>query len=134
MINLCPRIILWWTVPQFQGHLAHFGGKKTPITWNIRILKLWTQHKLTLFWNPFLGGLSVIIFVAMTCGIYRLCRREGPDYRAANGHPHYSVAISNSLFKEGRYKIFYYPFLFYNNRSRSQTNFKAYFPVQCTKD
>ena len=32
--------------------------------------------------------------------IFRLCRREAPDYAAASGQPHYSVAISNSLFKE----------------------------------
>ena len=44
----------------------------------------------------------MIIFVAMTCGVYRLCRREPPDFSAANGQPNYSVAISNSLFKEGR--------------------------------
>lgn len=50
--------------------------------------------------STLLGGLSLIIMTAMICGVYRLCRREGPDYTTASGQPHYSVAISNSLFKE----------------------------------
>lgn len=38
----------------------------------------------------------LIIVVAITCGILRLCKKE--DY--VEGRPTYSVAISNRLFKE----------------------------------
>ena len=48
------------------------------------------------------GGLSIIVIAAMTCGIHRLCRRER---EVLADQPTYSVAISNSLFKEERWVL-----------------------------
>ena len=48
------------------------------------------------------GGLSIIVIAAMTCGIHRLCRRER---EVLADQPTYSVAISNSLFKEERWEL-----------------------------
>ena len=48
------------------------------------------------------GGLSIIVIAAMTCGIHRLCRRER---EVLADQPTYSVAISNSLFKEERWDL-----------------------------
>ena len=47
---------------------------------------------------PFSGGLSLFVIAAMSCGMHRLCRKE--EERDEN-QPTYSVAMSNSLFKEG---------------------------------
>jgi len=38
----------------------------------------------------------ILVGVAITCGVLRLCKKEDPHYEGA---PTYSVAISNRLFK-----------------------------------
>ena len=82
-----------------QYHMSSycFGHLVTDI--NFRLRTMITLHGEKLFFKfNILGGLSLFAIAAMSCGMHRMCRKE--EERNEN-QPSYSVAMSNSLFKEG---------------------------------